>query len=133
MSTKWEDLPLIQHKLLFSDTASIPKPYAIVPCLLCTKPFQMLPFIGQPDQVCPECFYTYRDAAKLVCAKCEKQPVIGRLKPKQLDNGFYIKPKSTLHSDKCNVCCPGLVESTIVEIEEWERKIRPKKIIIAHR
>ena len=125
----WQKLPQLRNdKLLFEDTSGAPKAHAIVPCLLCTKPFLMLPFIGVPDQVCPECEKTYKDAAKVVCNVCHI--TICRLVPKVLENGFYIRPKTVLHSDCCNVCKPGLSESSVIEIEKWQRMLRPGKIII---
>lgn len=124
-----QKLPQLRNdRLLFEDTSSAPRPHTIVPCLLCTKPFLMLPFVGVPDQVCPECEKQYKDAAKVVCWKC--RITICRLVPKVLDNGFYIRPRSVLHSDSCNICKPGLKESSIIEIEEWQRHVRPGKIII---
>jgi len=119
---------LQDNALVFQDTASAPLPGAIVPCLLCAKPFLMRPFIGDPDQICPECWETYKDAARVVCWKC--RVTICRLVPKVLDNGFYIRPKTVYHSTGCNVCQPGLKKSTIIEVDEWEKSIRPKKIIV---
>lgn len=119
---------LRDNRLLFEDTSGPPRAHNIVPCLLCTKPFLMLPFIGTPDQVCPECEVTYKDAARVVCRVCNI--TICRLVPKVLENGFYIRPKSVLHSNCCNVCKPGLSESSVIEIEEWQRVLRPHKIIV---
>ena len=125
----WQKLPVLRNdRLIFEDTSGPPKPHTIVSCLLCTKPFLMLPFIGTPDQICPECEKTYREAARVICWRCKI--TICRLVPKVLENGFYIRPRSVLHSDCCNVCKPGLKESSIVEIEEWQRTLRPNKIII---
>jgi len=88
----------------------------------------MQQYIGEPDQICPECYNTYRDSARVVCWKCKV--AICRLVPKILDNGFYIKPRAVYHSTACNICKPGLDKSTIIEIDEWEKKIRTKKIIV---
>ena len=128
-NSDWAKLPVLRNdKLIFEDTSSKPLPGAIVPCLMCTKPFLMGVFIGEPDQVCPECYKTYGDTAKVICAKC--RVTICRLVPKVLENGFYIRPKAVLHSNACNVCRPGLAESHIVEIAEWQRRMRPGKLII---
>ena len=125
----WRSLPNLRNDtLIFQDTSGAPRAHTIVPCLLCTKPFLMLPFVGTPDQICPECEKTYKDAAKVICWKC--RITICRLVPKVLENGFYIRPKSVLHSSKCNCCAPGLTESSIIEIEQWQRTLRPNKIII---
>jgi len=125
----WTKLPVLRNdKLLWEDTESSPLPGTIVPCLLCMKPFLMRPFVGAPDQICPECWETYKDAAKVVCWKC--RVTICRLVPKILDNGFYIRPRAVYHSDSCNVCKPGLTKSIIVEIDQWEKHLRPKKIIM---
>ncbi len=127
--TDWRKLPVLRNdKLLFEDTESKPLPGAIVPCLMCTRPFLMGPFIGEPDQVCPECYKTYGDTAKVICARC--RVTICRLVPKVLDSGFYIRPRAVLHSNACNVCKPGLKESYIVEISEWQKHVRPNKIIV---
>ena len=112
------------NKLLFVDTTGYPSPGKIVPCLLCTKPFIMRPFIGEPDQVCEECSVVYKDCAIVRCAGCAHHPVICRVLPKVMDNGYIIRPRAVLHTDACNVCRPGLKESTITEINNWERTIR---------
>lgn len=131
MPTDWASLPVLRNdRLIFADTVTPPLPGAIVPCLLCMKPFLMGVFIGVPDQVCPECAKTYADTAKVVCVRCKPPVTICRLVPKILDNGYYIRPRAVLHSSACNVCKRGLKESSIVEIEEWERTRRPGKIII---
>jgi len=127
--TNWQTLPVLRNdKLLFQDTSGKPLPGSIVPCLLCAKPFLMRPYIGEPDQICPECWRTYEEAARVVCINC--RVTICRLVPKVLDNGYYIKPRTVLHSSACNVCKPGLQLSHITEITEWEKRMRPKKIII---
>lgn len=129
MSNKLPPLPTIPgFELLFTDTATLPVPGKIVPCLLCTKPFIMRPYSGAADQICPECWKTYKDTAKLVCANCKT--TICRVVPKVLDNGFYIRPRSVLHVDKCNVCSPGIIMSKIIEIDAWEKTVRSPKIII---
>lgn len=125
----YQGLPQIKDdNLLWMDTSGYPLPGTIVPCLLCTKPFLMRIYTGTPDQVCPECWKTYIDAAKVACAHCNV--IICRIVPKILDNGFYIRPRAVYHSDACNVCKPGLKESKIIEITEWEKTLRPKKIIV---
>ena len=131
MKTSWAELSPIKYKMYLSDTVTRPLPNGIVPCLLCGKPFMMPVFIGEPDQVCPECQAQYGDTAKVICKTC--RVTICRVVSKQLDNGFYIRPHSILRSNACNVCKPGLSESTIVEIDEWERTMRPKKITIVRR
>lgn len=129
MANNWQGLALLRNdRLLFEDTSGPPRPNSIVPCLLCTKPFWMGIFIGEPDQVCPECKQTYADAARIICAKCKI--TIARARPKVLENGFYVRPRAVLHSDACNICKPGLRESIITEIDEWERTRRPGRIIV---
>ena len=128
----WRGLPeLRSDRLLFLDTSGYPLPGKIVPCLLCTKPFLMPKYVGNPDQVCGECRDTYADCAVVRCHNpmCG-DVVICRLVPKILDNGFVIKPRMVLHSNACNCCQPGLRESTITEITEWEHLVRPKKAVI---
>ena len=121
-------LDIRNDSLRFQDTSTAPLPFGIVPCLLCVKPFMMPPFVGTPDQVCPECFSTYRETARVICRHCKL--TIGRVVPKLLDNGFYIRPKAVLHSDSCNCCRPGLEQSEIIEIAEWQRHVRQPKIIV---
>ncbi len=121
---------LRDDKLIFTDSSKPALPGAICPCLLCTKPFVMGVFIGEPDQICPECAKTYADTAKIVCAGCASKAVICRVAPGRLDNGFNIWPRSVLHSTRCNICSPGLRESTIVEIVTWEQTCRPSKLIL---
>ena len=132
MDSSWKGLPELRgDALIFQDTSGYPLPGKIVPCLLCTKPYLMRKYVGHPDQICPECARTLDDCAVVRCVNpmCGGV-VICRLKPKTLDNGFVIKPRAVLHSDACNCCSPGLKESRITEITEWERLVRPKKAVI---
>lgn len=125
----WRRLPhIMDDRFLFIDTSVTPKPGDIAACLLCAKPFLMPRSIGVADQICPECRKTYHESAILVCRRCKV--TICRLYPKVLDCGFYIRPRSVLHSDKCNVCAPGLPHSTVVEIAEWMRTTRQHKPVI---
>ena len=78
-------------RLMFENTGVAPVAGAIVPCLLCTKPFLMLPFVGEPDQICPECWNTYGDTAKVVCVKC--RVTICRAVPKILESGTHSSNK----------------------------------------
>lgn len=126
----WSKLPVLRQHGIALDSWRAPVPGGIVPCLLCTKPFIMGVFIGEPDQICPECYHTFNDTARVVCSNCRPPVTICRLVPKMLDNGFYIRPRSTLHVDACNVCRPGINESVILEITEWEKTRTPKTIII---
>jgi len=126
----WRALPELgkNNELLLRDTSGKPKPGTIVPCLLCGKPYLMPIYVGEPDQICGECYYTFKEAARVVCAKC--QVTICRLVPKVLENGYTIQPQSVLHSSACNICEPDLTVSSIIEIEMWERTVREPKIII---
>jgi len=131
LNTEWRNLPELRNdSLIFEDTSGAPVPGNIAPCLLCEKPFIVRPYVGAPDQICASCWETYKDAARVVCWKCRPQATICRLMPKMLDNGFYIRPRMVLHSTACNVCEPGLKKSTIIEIDEWMKHMRPAKIII---
>ena len=114
--------------LRFADTSKPAAAGTIAPCLLCGKPFIMRIYVGEPDQICSECWETYKDCARLVCYHCKV--TICRVKPNVLENGFYISPKSVLHTTACNICKPGLKSCDIIEIKEWERHVRPNKIII---
>ena len=124
----WRSLPnLRQDSLVLQDTSGVPKSGDIVPCLLCTKPFQIRLSLGRVDQVCPDCWQTYLDCAVVVCRTC--RVTIGRTVPKMLDSGFYVRPRMVLHINKCNICDPGLDTSVIIEIDEWMKSMRPKKLI----
>ena len=115
------------NKLLFMDTSGYPLPGKVVPCLLCAEPFIMRKFTGHPDQICGECSKTYHECAVVYCSKCKV--VICRLGPTVLDTGYRIKPREVLHSNACNICAPGIKESYILEIDAWERLVRPRKVI----
>ena len=117
---------LRSDRLLFEDTSGAPRPGDIVPCLLCMKPYMVPLYIGAADQLCPECWKTYNEAARVVCFKC--QVTVCRLVPKLLDNGYYVQPRTVLHTDACNICRPGLRESQIIEITEWMRTTRARKV-----
>lgn len=115
--------------LIFSDTSQRPVANRLCPCLLCGKPFMMLPFIGTPDQLCPACGTTYADAARVVCRTCDV--TIMRVAPRmQQDSGYYIRPMSILHTPECPICHPGIKSAVITEIDEWLRTQRPAKLYI---
>ena len=126
----FEDIPrLTGNSILFKKVKADPAlPGTIVSCLMCGKPFLMPKFIGQPDQLCGECLKTYADTAKVVCRTCKA--VICRLQPKLLRSGFYIRPHALLHVGACGVCRPGITESVIQEIEEWEKMKGRGQIIV---
>lgn len=115
------------ESLRMQDTSARPAPHAIVRCLLCGDPFMMLPYIGEPDQICPRCAKDYEEMARVICSKC--RVTIARLHPGITESGYVVRPKTVLHVDACNICRPGLQVSTILEVAEWERLYRPKKII----
>jgi hypothetical protein len=121
MADKWGNLRSIRDLSLVYDSSLPPLPGKIVPCLMCIKPFLMRRYSGMPDQICPECFTTYMDCARIVCVRCKV--VIARVKPEVLESGFYIKPRAILHADACNVCSPGIQASTVIEIGQYERSV----------
>ena len=127
---RFEDLPVLtNNKILFKKVQQDPAlPGNIVPCLMCGKPYLMPHFLGTPDQLCGECMKTYADTAKVICRTCKA--VVCRLTPKMLANGFYIRPHGILHIGACGICRPGLTESTIQEINEWERTRNRGKVIL---
>jgi hypothetical protein len=118
-------------KLFWEDTSKPPLPGGAAFCLMCAAPFVMPMYKGGiADQICEECSKTYKDCAIVVCKTCPGRPVICRIVPKKLDNGYYVRPRAVLHSDYCNVCKPGLKTSTVLEIEAWERTQRPSKPVV---
>lgn len=106
----------------------LPRPGDIVPCLLCGKPFIMPRYYGVADQVCGPCCKTYKETATLLCRRCNV--VIARVSPAMLDCGFYIRPQSVLHLDKCSLCDPTLNISTIIEIDNWMKTHYTPRIIL---
>ena len=129
MSSLWNGISSIENLVLHYDTSEYPLPGTIVPCLMCAKPYLMRRYSGIPDQVCPECFETYKDCAKLTCNKCKV--VIARVKPGVTDSGYHIRRRAVLHIDACTACNPGIRESVVIEITEWELRVgRTRKIII---
>ena len=137
MSDRWNKVPSIEQ-LRAMDTSGYPRAGTIQLCLLCAKPFLMLRYSGYPDQVCPECFETYRDCASVLCRIC--QVVVGKVRPEVLASGFYVRPRSVLHIDFCPVCRPPPEDievgdvaciSHVIEIREYENRMGgPRKIII---
>ena len=116
-------------RLWLTDSSAPPRPGTIVPCLVCGKPMLMPYYSGTPDQVCPECFDTYRECARLVCSVCNV--VVARVKPGITDTGFYVRPRASLHIDNCAVCRPGIVTSVIFELDAWYRQIgKNRKLIL---
>jgi len=114
--------------LALIDTTGRPLPGTIVPCLMCAKPFLMRKYSGIPDQVCPECYDTYGECASVVCSRC--RVVIAKVEPKVLPNGFYVRPRAVLHVDKCNVCDPEIVTSTVLEIARHDEACGTKPAIV---
>jgi hypothetical protein len=84
-------------------------------------------YTGAPDQICGECRKTYDECAVVRCANCKLGPVICRIIPGVLDNGYHVQKRSVLHTSACNVCRPGLKRSTIIEIDQWEKFVRKGK------
>jgi hypothetical protein len=120
MSNLWAGIPSIDELVLKCDTSQYPIAGQIVPCLMCAKPILMRPYSGVPDQICPDCMSTYNECAKLVCFKC--RVVVARVQPGVTDSGYYVRKRSILHIDQCNVCCTGdLLFSTVIEIDQWEK------------
>jgi len=107
-----------------------PLPGTVLPCALCKKPFLMRPYVGTPDPVCPECVTAHRDAAKIECVNCKV--VVARVYPETLESGYEIRKRAILHTTKCGFCSPGLTESIVIEVSEWERHVGyRKKTIVA--
>lgn len=127
MNDKWGNMPTLD-RLKMMDTSRPPIPGTLVPCLLCAKPFLMPAYSGFPDQVCPDCYHVYADCAIVICKICKI--AIAKVRPHMTESGFLVKPRMVLHSTSCSICSPGLAESTIIEVERWERKARPKKLIM---
>lgn len=117
--------------LRLSDNSVAPLPNGVYQCLLCAKPFLMGVFLGEPDQVCPECMVAFEEYAKVVCATCPGHVTIARLKPGRVAECDYeIRKRSVLHSDGCNICRPGLKESVIIEIRTFIDHHRRGKLYI---
>ena len=117
---KWAEMP--------QSGSGMPKVGGIVACLLCNKPFIMPTYFGTPDQVCGPCLRTYKETATLICRRCNT--VIARVAPVMLDCGFYVRPQSVLHLDKCSLCEPDVKISTVIEIDNWMRTHYTPKIIL---
>lgn len=124
-------------QLRLMDTSGYPLPGKIVPCLMCTKPFLMRKYTGFPDQVCPECYDTYKDCASIICNRC--QVVIAKVKPSVMASGFYVRPKSVLHIAFCAICNPPSDEvkegdiaciAHVIEVQEYERQFGSGKVIV---
>jgi hypothetical protein len=124
VAENWSGIANADNLYLFYDTSRKPKPGEIVPCLLCSKPLMMLRYEGTPDQVCPECWETYDECARVICMKC--QVVVARVKPGVTDTGYHIRRRSVLHLDKCNVCATGSEQSTIIELDQWAKAVGRK-------
>ena len=94
-----------------------PAPLSTAHCVMCRKPFIVPLYTGVYDPVCGECFKTYMDTAKVVCAACGN--VVGRVVPGVKDCGYEVKAREVLHTNKCSLCCPDIATSTILEIDMW--------------
>lgn len=119
----------LKELLRLQDTSSRPRPGTVVPCLLCGKPFLMSHYSGEPDQVCPECWATYKDCATVICNRCKVS--VGKVPPRVTEEGYYIRPRSVLHIDACNICQPGIETSEVLEILQWALTVgKGRKIIV---
>ena len=115
--------------LWLQDNSALPKAGTLLSCLMCGKPFLMQIYAGVPDQICPECYVTYRDCASLCCVKC--RVVVAKVKPGVGETGFYTRPRTVLHIDRCNICDPDVTESVIIEVDEWYRRVgKDRKLIL---
>lgn len=121
MAGLWNGIQSLGDLVVEFDTSQIPVAGQIIPCLMCAKPLMMRPYSGSPDQVCPDCFKTYSECAKLVCLKCNV--VVARVKPGVTDSGYRVRKMAVLHIDQCNVCFKGetLLHSIIIEVDQWEK------------
>ena len=114
-----KEVELPFNPLYLQETHQKPLPGTIVPCLMCGKPFLMRIYSGEPDQLCAECWKTYRDCASLVCTVCNI--TIAKVLPGITDDGFLIRRNSVLHVDACNVCQPDIKKSVVIEIADWNK------------
>ena len=105
-----------------------PLPGTIINCMMCGNPFLMRMYTGMPDLICGACFKTYAECATVICIRC-KIPV-AKIEPSMLDNGFYIRPRQLLHTDKCGCCDPQLEVSTVLEIDQWVKAHGGRKVIV---
>jgi hypothetical protein len=134
----WNNIPTLD-RLRLTDSSKYPLPGTIVLCLMCGKPFLMRRYSGYPDQVCPECYGTYRDCASLHCSVCKV--VVAKVKPSVLPSGFYVRPGAVLHLDHCPICRPPRSDikegdvacmATVVEIRRYEEQFgASRKILVA--
>lgn len=114
----------------FQNTAAALVPGIARVCALCEKPYApevTLNIHGVQDPVCKACESTYADCATVVCELCHT--AVAKIPPKLLDNGFYIKPRSVLHGDSCNVCRPGVKVTLLREIDDHQRRYRSCTIV----
>lgn len=118
----WKERPV-------TDDPKKPRVGAMVPCAVCNKIFQVPMYKGVMDPICAECFKTYHDTAVLICRRCNV--VVGRIVSKMLDCGFYVKPRMTLHTDKCGICDESVKESTIIEVDQWMKHNRRPTVYTA--
>ena len=49
------------------------------------------------------------------------------MSPEVLESGYEIGKSAVLHTDKCGFCQPGLKESVVIEVTEWEKHVGYKK------
>jgi hypothetical protein len=124
VANNWSGIANVNNLYLFYDTSRKPQPGEVVPCLLCSKPLMVPRYEGAFDQVCPECWETYDECARVICTKC--QVVVARVKPGVTDTGYHIRRRSVLHLDKCNVCATGTEQSIIIELDQWARAVGRK-------
>lgn len=136
--TVYNKIPTLDQ-LRLTDTSGYPLPGKITRCLMptCGKPFLMRKYSGYPDQVCPECFETYKDCASVLCNTC--RVVVARVMPSVLPSGFYVRPKSVLHIPWCAICKPpgddvqiGDIAciAFVIEVQEYERQFGTSRKII---
>ena len=106
-----------------------PLPGTKANCVMCRKEFVVPLYSGEYDPVCSECFTTYIDTAKVVCAYCHS--FVGRIAPGEIECGYVVQPRAILHTSRCGLCLPDIKESTILEIDRWIKYVREPVIYTA--
>ena len=133
-------LPTLDQ-LRLMDTSGYPTAGKITVCLLCAKPFLMRIYSGYPDQVCPDCYETYKDCASVLCNQCKV--TVAKVRPSILPSGFYVRPRSVMHIPFCAICRPPPGDtkvgelacvSYVIEVQQYENRFgRSRKIVVPMR
>lgn len=97
-------------------------------CIACGGDTPILEvYTGEARQrMCPRCRKEYAELAKIMCRTCGN--FLGFMKSGVTEDGYYVKPDETLHTEYCSLCDPERAgREKAAPIEEFKRHAAVKR------